>query len=318
MGMLEEIPDDSDHRSMQFLTSSEDGTVLIWDLLKKPTIQPGGFKVKKLKRLKKRPSALMADVSPYTILHLNLKPIYKVKVRRPDDRSKVLAIANCYSNFCKMKYVEVNPDKNKKANITDRIMYTPVFERGDEELKPRIHVGTMEEIVNSEFSQMLSFAKYHDGPVNSVHTADATKATLTVGGKIFAVWREDFKNRPILWRRNRQLYTSGEWNTFEPFTFTNKLVNGEVENWILYASSKTPIWSLACTSEYLTTSAIHPLKLKKNIYGAGDRQGAFRLFSLYEDSSKGTVESKIKVFDQFLDREVQRKKRIYGMAGRVE
>lgn len=61
IGNLMELPENWEQTSMQFMTCSEDGTVLMWDLLKKPKVEPGGYKVKKLKRLKKKPSALMVS-----------------------------------------------------------------------------------------------------------------------------------------------------------------------------------------------------------------------------------------------------------------
>lgn len=68
IGNLMEIPEDWEQLSMQFITCSEDGTILFWDLLKKPKIEAGGFKVKKLKRLKKKPSALMVSRCYYIFL----------------------------------------------------------------------------------------------------------------------------------------------------------------------------------------------------------------------------------------------------------
>lgn len=57
-GNLREIPEEENKHSLQFLATSEDGTISIWDLQKKPIFQPGGFKQRKLRRLKKKPSAL--------------------------------------------------------------------------------------------------------------------------------------------------------------------------------------------------------------------------------------------------------------------
>lgn len=61
-GNLRELSEDEDAKhSLQFLATSEDGTISIWDLLKKPIFQPGGFKQRKLRRLKEKPSALMVS-----------------------------------------------------------------------------------------------------------------------------------------------------------------------------------------------------------------------------------------------------------------
>lgn len=59
-GNLTELPEHK--QSLQFLTTSEDGTISLWDLLKKPILQPGGFKQRRLRRLKTKPAALMVCV----------------------------------------------------------------------------------------------------------------------------------------------------------------------------------------------------------------------------------------------------------------
>lgn len=60
-GNLSEVEQKADGTfkySMQMLSTSLDGSILIWDLKDKPIINPGGYKPKKLKRLQARPSAL--------------------------------------------------------------------------------------------------------------------------------------------------------------------------------------------------------------------------------------------------------------------
>lgn len=53
------------------------------------------------------------------------------------------------------------------------------------------------------------------------------------------------------------------------------MVNGDIETWIVCVNSKLPVSSFTFSSNFLTASAIHPLKIKKVIYGAGDKQGEF-------------------------------------------
>ncbi|KAF7277392.1 hypothetical protein GWI33_007902, partial [Rhynchophorus ferrugineus] len=59
VGSITKVDEESgDKYSMQLITSSVDGSICIWDMKKKPVIDPGGYRPKRLKRLKKRPSAL--------------------------------------------------------------------------------------------------------------------------------------------------------------------------------------------------------------------------------------------------------------------
>lgn len=71
------------------------------------------------------------------------------------------------------------------------------------------------EVVNSEVGVTLSFGKYHDGPVTSVHSPKDSDVCLTTGGRVFALWRDDFKDRPVLWRRCRHKLTSGKFNMYQ-------------------------------------------------------------------------------------------------------
>ncbi|XP_072381816.1 dynein axonemal intermediate chain 3 [Diabrotica undecimpunctata] len=322
LGALSEKPEDTDH-SMQFLTSSEDGTIMIWDLLKKPTVQPGGFKPRKLRRLKQRPSALMVDVSPYRIYHLNLKPIYKIVI--PRLRKLPLAISSCHENYCKVDYVEINLSKSKKS-INERIVYKPILDRSRQhEVEANIFIGSMEgdyirvswegqdfdsgEVVNSESGVIMTRANYHDGPINSIQKNPVHDMILTVGGRVFAIWTPELPEQPLLWRKRKNLYTSGEWNIYEPHLFTIKVSNGDVESWAVVYDTKLPAFSLPFSSGFLTASAFHPLKLKKQIYGAGDKLGSFRLFYIPEDTAPGSVETKCEKFKSFMERELNRKKK---------
>lgn len=70
-------------------------------------------------------------------------------------------------------------------------------------------------MVNSEVGTSLSFGKYHDGPVTSVHSPNEFNIYMTAGGRIFALWRDDFKDRPVLWRRCHHKLTSGKFNMYQ-------------------------------------------------------------------------------------------------------
>ncbi|XP_057667329.1 dynein axonemal intermediate chain 3 isoform X2 [Diorhabda carinulata] len=165
------------------------------------------------------------------------------------------------------------------------------------------------EIVNSESGVIVSRGRYHDGPINSIEISPAHDIILTVGGRVFALWTPEYQHRPLLWRKRKYLYTSGEWNIHEPHLFTIKVVNGDVECWSLAYDSKYPSFSLPFSSSTLTASAFHSLKLKKQIYGAADQLGSFRLFFVPEDTAPGSTESKCEKFKYFILRELDRKKK---------
>ncbi|XP_060533316.1 dynein axonemal intermediate chain 3 [Cylas formicarius] len=323
MGKLNQIEEDSEDRSMQLLTSSLDGSVLIWDLYKKPVVDLGGYRPRKLRRLKRRPSALEMDVSPFKILHLNLKPIYQINVPLKDNASKSAAITQSYAKYAEIKYEKVNSNENRRFRIKERVIHRAVFERRADNLKPNMVIGTVEgeyaeiswqgqdfdsgETVNSEMASYLYDGRYHDGPVVSIDKSSSSGATLTVGGKVFALWRNDLPGRPILWRKGTHTYTTGEWNIFQSFKIVLHSISGSAQKWIPSLNSREPIFTQMLSNSYMTDSGIHPFRGPKNVYGIGDTQGAFRIFSVPQ-SAVSSSEELLRSMKEFIDREVARKK----------
>lgn len=99
---------------------------------------------------------------------MNLKPICKIKLHDPEVQKKLLPITSLYADFCQLLYMEKIPDRRRattticeenycrvsfveelltkipKANIADRVAYTPVFDRSEQkELEPMIRIGTI-------------------------------------------------------------------------------------------------------------------------------------------------------------------------------
>ncbi|CAG9860925.1 unnamed protein product [Phyllotreta striolata] len=325
LGKVSKIEEDAEQPySMQFITGGEDGNVLIWDLMKVPQTSDEGFKPRKLKRLKQKPASLAKETSPYSVHNLTLKPLYKIVV--PSSKKKPLAAVSCNEDFCPILYEEANPHKTKKLPpLNERVIYKPIL-NGDlyPEIKPQIYVGSMEgdfikcvwegqdfdsgEMINNEFGIVKSRARIHDGPLITMQKNPEFDITLSVGGKIFALWNDQVPNKPLFWKKAKEMYTSGEWNVSHPYMFTNKLVNGDVEEWSLAFSSKIPNFSLTFSSGYLTASAFHTLKQKRTIYAAADKLGCLRLFLMPEDPTPGTLQLKKERFQRFIEREVRRKK----------
>ncbi|XP_048518881.1 dynein axonemal intermediate chain 3 [Dendroctonus ponderosae] len=303
--------------SMQFLTTGLDGAVLIWDLQDSPTIQSGGYKPKRLRRLQKRPSALQVDESPFRALHLNLKPRYRISAK-----GRGVAITRSSTSFCRLRYAEANPDASRRFDMRERIIYRPLLD-AQRHLRPEIKIGTTEgeyaqlawegqdfdsgEVVNCEVGVYLDRAQYHDGPIISICTCKESGFTLTVGGKVFALWRGDFPGRPLLWRRSRHFYTKGELNPFQPFTIVLHSVTGALTRWILPLNSRSPIFHQVMSNGFLTAAAVQPHAQQKTVYGIGDEQGAFRLFYLKQPTA-AYAEGVARAMQTFVQREVQRKR----------
>ncbi|CAG9765995.1 unnamed protein product [Ceutorhynchus assimilis] len=148
-GQIAEIATDENERpkySMQLVTSSIDGSILIWDLKMKQIYTAGGYKVRKLKRLKERPDELQSEVSPYRVLHLNLKPKYRINMFETHLKTSVpICITRSNTGYCLQTYAETNSSlaEEKKKDFDERYFYKPILQKS-EPLQPIIRIGTVE------------------------------------------------------------------------------------------------------------------------------------------------------------------------------
>lgn len=74
----------------------------------------------------------------------------------------------------------------------------------------------------------------HDGPVVSVERNNFLSTIfLSIGGTIFALWHEDYRNGPIFWRHRPSRLTSVRWSLDRPSVFFLSSVDGNLEIWDL-------------------------------------------------------------------------------------
>ncbi|XP_063906169.1 dynein axonemal intermediate chain 3 [Zophobas morio] len=322
-GKIAEI-EEGKPQSLELVTSAEDGTIMIWDLLRKPTTTPGGFKaVRKMKRLKKRPSALLTMESPFKILHLNLKPVYKINVINPTENNRLMGIACSYMSFFRTLYEPVTKESRKNIKLSDRLFYKPVLNIQNSNQRKTFYVGTMEgeflqgtwdgqafdsgEVVNFEDAAYVNSGKYHDGPIVCIDYSPKLDTILTVGGKIFALWREPFKNRPVLWRKSSSIYTYGSWFVVEEASIKLARIDGYHEAWTLFYQSKNPMTVRLMSNGAINNISVHPRKLRSKVIALSDYRGSLRLF-FYKPDSPMVIKAKEENMSLFLTREIARKK----------
>lgn len=312
-GQLKEIPEEENRTSLQFMTAARDGTILTWDLHAKPTLAAGSFRPqRKLRRLKERPPALNVDTSPYRALNRVLKPVYKIHLLAPNT-NRNLPIAALSIRQTKAEYIEKYPNPNRKFDITERIYYKPAFNRPIHPLLTKVIVGTTEgdfiiagwegfaynagEVVNQEISTIDNYGKYHDGPIISLsRTESFPDLTLTVGGKVFALWRSDFIGMPVFWRRSKYKYTSGVWNNYRPSIFRLTRSDGHIEMWHLKTRSDRYQDIMFICGLGVTGSSTHSLPMKQNIMAISDSNGALRLYFVALNLTQMTEEDKCSTY----------------------
>ncbi|XP_018332208.1 WD repeat-containing protein 63 [Agrilus planipennis] len=322
MGHIETLEEDT---SLQFITGSLDGYIMFWDLLAVPTLVPGSVRPpRKLKRLQKRPSALTMDVSPFKILNRVLKPFYKIKLQLTPDEIRPFPVTSFAYRLVKMLYKQKDPNPDKKMDLmNDRLYFYPELRPPADPLTNEIYAATLEgdvvhlswegykystgEIVTSEVGTTINFAKYHDGPVVSLEQNHTFKDVyLSVGGKVFAVWKKGFNDQPVFWRRSKSRYTSGIWMKAMSSHIILVNENGVKDIWNIDLRSSSPIWSERTYNVPILQTVTHPFPFKTNILALSTGSASVNIF-LYNTSLGSSPAKSIKGFKNLIDREIKRK-----------
>ncbi|XP_068631464.1 dynein axonemal intermediate chain 3 [Battus philenor] len=299
-------------KSLMLFTGSEDGNILIWNLSIDSVTVLETKKVKKSKRVPKRPSGLLVDVSPYKVLDRNLQPNFKIllgKVGQPETLPvQRFAIKPPVINYIytpkhlgdgrKYYKPEIVP---QNENEISRIIYCGSQQGELARVTWEGHEFNTGEIVNSEYCETSYRCFIHDGIITSVQINPMlTDLTLTVGGKIFAIWSNELEGRPLLWKKRPSRLTDATWSLYKPSVMFVATSDGDLETWDLLLRSDKPIAVQTLSGTMLTSVSLHSLRLKKNIGGVSDVNGSFRtflippIFMVENESYKPRLETMIK------------------------
>ena len=145
-----------------------------------------------------------------------------LEVYHPDEeRRVVITTMDFYSPMLQKQRVE--PSTINDSDLSIRKYYKLIVKKPDYEMVPMILIGTVEGdvgriswdgyefitgvVVNRESVKWLWRNVIHDGPVtHAVRSKYLNDVCLTIGGKIFAIWSEDF-SEPVIWRKSTVRYT---------------------------------------------------------------------------------------------------------------
>ncbi|KAH9643328.1 hypothetical protein HF086_012998 [Spodoptera exigua] len=309
--------------SLQFITTSADGNILVWNISVGDMAFVEGKKVKKSKRIARRPSGLLVDVSPFQILDRILQPCYKIILGTP-GQSWVYSIQSFGISAPKIQYIYT-----PKSNGTGRKYFIcQVDKETQDSMNSVFYFGTKNgeltrasweghefntgEIVNSEYGDIKFRCNLHDGAVVVTSKNPIIDSiTLTVGGKIFAIWSDDLKGRPMIWKKRPYRLTDGVWSQYKPSIIFISDSEGDLEIWDLLITSDKPISVQTLSGTMLTKVSLHTLPLTKNIIGVSDVHGSFRMFlnppvfmlshPKYVKRMETMIERELKVMKSFME-----------------
>ncbi|XP_069694476.1 dynein axonemal intermediate chain 3-like isoform X2 [Periplaneta americana] len=308
--------------ALQFLTSSVDGTVCVWDLNARGHRTAGTSQPVKSRR--KRKTLFKHSESEYVSSFKQLsvfKPHYKFLAENLAPGGCMPLQVLAVEAFPITYRLQTPIDFTRKLSVTERLSYKPEFQKPRDSPKTELYIGTLEggvvqatwqghefnpgDVVNSEILTYTSVGNEHDGPISAIALSPFIKdLILSVGGKVFAIWRSNIKDVPVLWRRAGVQLTGGAWSLFIPSMFFITRADGSVEIWNLLEKSDKPAMTQNIVGNALT--GIYPSRLWpfQCVIGLTDSNGNFRVFNLPQEHTLNNPKNKKAVL-KFLNREME-------------
>ncbi|XP_076285467.1 dynein axonemal intermediate chain 3 [Lasioglossum baleicum] len=266
----------------QFLTASEDDTIAVWNLC----------------------SLLTSSIDSF-------RPTFRLRIGDSDETSQTLL------SFCLPLFGERDDNSARtysEGNGCKRCMWVGCA-------NGLVKCGWDEQMVAGETSnvvqcEVLSRSHVHDGPVTDIlRSPHLQDVLLTIGGHVFAIWKDDYPDSPLFWRRTGCRYTACCWAS-EPGVFLLGDLRGELDLWDIRDSLSEPTFSRIVS----TTSITRLISLNRSVdgesvvtIGVGDSAGFFREFREYDQAvpREETLE-RLDWFEEYAWRETRRKKVFAG------
>ncbi|XP_018315857.1 WD repeat-containing protein 63 [Mycetomoellerius zeteki] len=323
-GQISSLPEDAplDDLSYQFVTASKDGTVAFWDLKWRPT-EKDAQQVRNGRKKKVHPDiqkSMAQPVSPFKILDRVFRPYYILVIQYPDE-SRQLVITTLSMYNPKFRKEQVEPFSMTRDDLTIRKYYRPIIEKANYVMEPKMLIGTVEGDfgcvtwtgyefttdvgMNRETARWLWMKKMHDGPVTHVVRSNYYhQVVVTVGGKIFAVWRDDF-GEPLVWKKSNVGYSACSWGIIRPTVLILGRIDGTIEIWDLEVKSHEPSFMQSLSGRIITGIYTHELPLEPQCIGFCDFNGSLRTFTAPRVLLTYDV-GDVEWMKKFIDRQVQR------------
>ncbi|GLH15812.1 Uncharacterized protein GBIM_20240 [Gryllus bimaculatus] len=143
-------------------------------------------------------------------------------------------------------------------------------------------VGNLNEVVNFERTEVEGAGLcIHDGPIVVVQPSPFVKELiLTIGGKVFAIWRDDVRDVPMLWKRAPVNIYTGGWSAYRPTMIIFVRGDGVLEAWDLSVYSDKAVFEQTLPGKLMTCLVYPSLPLTENIMGMGDNNGALHVYKV--------------------------------------
>ncbi|XP_018364659.1 PREDICTED: WD repeat-containing protein 63-like [Trachymyrmex cornetzi] len=273
--------------SCQFLTISEDGIVAIWDLLR---------------------YSVTSQLKPNDRENLNgiFRPTYRLNVR-PSENLSFTPLHLCLPSIDAFQ----ESDRRNELDSTDV------------DCTKRLWIGTAQghfacctwegQVFDMETSvleecKLLNCSSAHDGPVATIlRSPHLSDVLLTMGGHVFAIWKDDYLDLPLFRRKSDCVYTACCWGN-RPGIFLMGTSLGDLEIWDIKRWANKPVFTQTISRKPITLLSLQEsCKYDTKLFGAGDCNSAFRIFEEPKEFEDDILE-RMDWFEEYIWREVRRKK----------
>ena len=296
-----------------FVTSSMDGTVMFWNLDWSPA--DDHVKGPKITHKVNLPDELREETSQFKKIDQIFHSHFILKLSRP--------VTSFTFDEGIFSYDPVIRQQFYSNDITKRIHHKSMSEL-KQSFNPKMVVGTsIGELClyfweGTDFSQgvMLNeqqmqhelYASIHDGPITHVHRNPfLSQVFISLGGFVFGLWHDEFKEFPIFWRRRKSRLTAFRWSLDRPSVFFLTCEDGSLEIWDLNSRIDIPSMVESLGGNILTELLQHKLSLCKSILAVADFNTNLRMFTI-PIAFVQQLPNEIETFRTFVDEEVQRKR----------
>lgn len=307
-GKLKTLTEEAE-RSLQFMSTSLDGCILIWNLKVNRAFDLATESLSE--KVPINPSELGMAVSPYRVLNGNWEPLYKVIVGTP---ARVPLTSLSFTE------IEIKYHSKGGRGATERRTFHPLVQPIKESATQTVLLGSLygevfkiswtgqdddiEPAANAEDCKFVSRVKIHDGSiVCTARNPFCKNIFATVGGKVFAIWVDSLLDKPLMWKKTQYRLTKAVWSSYRPSQMFITGERGNVDVWDFMHSSNAPIATQIISGDALIGIFMNEIQNEDRVMAVADLNGSLRIFRL-SDSLASHREGDVARTKEFFDREL--------------
>ncbi|KAL7733211.1 hypothetical protein ACLKA6_004720 [Drosophila palustris] len=132
-----------------------------------------------------------------------------------------------------------------------------------------------------QVNSSINFAMVHDGPIVAVSKNPFyPEMFVSIGRTVFALWKEDYHDSPIIWRKRPCDLTAVAWSESRPAVLYITRNDGILEAWDILARDDDAVLTEVLGGGIITSVTEHRPSLPNKILGIGDYNSSIRMVKL--------------------------------------